>query len=188
MNNIKNQIDKTGLDRMTSKEAAEIFGDTYEKVNGSLHKLLAHQVKSKEEVDDLSQDVYLRVIQNLKPEKKPSWSFVKTIATNLLRDRFRKRKTQEVDTHFSVDDVDQKELVSGEASPKQILEAKKLYMVFSHVIDSVKPTSRRAFMLHRAGGLTYKEIAQEMGISKRMVKHHLSCVLLQLRKKIGELA
>jgi RNA polymerase sigma-70 factor (ECF subfamily) len=57
-------------------------------------------------------------------------------------------------------------------------------MSFKSVIETVKPASRQAFVLHRFKGFTYEEIAEQMGISKTMVKKHICHVLLQFRKKM----
>jgi DNA-directed RNA polymerase specialized sigma24 family protein len=37
--------------------------------------------------------------------------------------------------------------------------------------------------LHRFGGLTYEQIAEETGISRSMVARHISSVLLELDDK-----
>ncbi|MBW2366355.1 MAG: sigma-70 family RNA polymerase sigma factor [Deltaproteobacteria bacterium] len=186
MAEIEDQPDSVRKVGIMPRETSDAFGDTFKKFNGSLHKFLSHHLDSKEEVDDLSQDVYLRVVQHLRPDKKTSWTYLKTIAINLLNDRFRLRKARESYPIFSIDDMDQFEVASEAASPEQILQAKQLFLMFRQVVENLKPNSRRAFMLHRVRGLTYKEIAQEMGISRSMVKKHICHVILELRKKVGE--
>jgi len=131
----------------------------------------------------VAQEVLLRAVRNLKPNKKPSRSYVFTIASNLLKDRFHYRRVREADAHFS---ADEEILVSSVATPEQLLEAKQLYLLFKDAIKAAKPNSRRAFVLYRIKGYTQGEVARKMGISKSMVKKHIYCVMLQLRKKLCE--
>lgn len=49
-------------------------------------------------------------------------------------------------------------------------------------LASLPPNRRRAFMLSRMEGLSYKEIALKMEISDRTVEKHISMALKQLKK------
>ena len=51
------------------------------------------------------------------------------------------------------------------------------------VFDGLSKKTREAFVLHRFGGLTYEQIAEETGISRSMVARHISSVLLELDDK-----
>ena len=49
----------------------------------------------------------------------------------------------------------------------------------------MSPKCRKAFVLHRADGLTYPEIAAAMGISVKMVEKHISRALAECRVAVG---
>lgn len=49
-------------------------------------------------------------------------------------------------------------------------------------LDKLPPVRRKAFMLSRMDGLSYKEIATQMEISDRTVEKHISMALKQLKK------
>ena len=155
----------------------------YKQFDGALHRYLSYRMGSQNGVDDMKQEVYLRVIQHFNPDAMPSWTFLRTIASNLLIDRARRDRSHAQDAHVPVEDF---ELAAPEASPEQILETKEWIAVFQNVIETLKPNERRVFVLHRFKGHTYDEIARKMGISKSMVKKHICHVLRQFRNKVGE--
>jgi RNA polymerase sigma-70 factor (ECF subfamily) len=51
-------------------------------------------------------------------------------------------------------------------------------------LDALPPKARATFMLHRRDGLSFDEIATELGISRPMVKKYLTKALLQLRLRL----
>ena len=129
----------------------------------------------------MAHDVYLRLIRHRKRhELKPSFALLRTIATNILTDRFRKRRFQSADRHIPLEDI---ELASPEATPEEITWSREGFRMIKTVFDGLNKKSREAFILHRFGGLTYEQIAGEMGISRSMVQRHISSVLLELDKK-----
>lgn len=179
---IKNKADYPEFTEISLSDAKRVTHETYEKFNEALCRYISARLDSTEDVEDLTQEVYLRVFRNIKPELKPSPSFLRAIASNLLKDRLRRRGVRQMDAHFSTDDYER--FPAATASPEQILQSKQLYMLFKSVIESVRPASRQAFALHRFKGLTYEEIARQMGISNTMVKKHIRHVMLQFRKKM----
>jgi DNA-directed RNA polymerase specialized sigma24 family protein len=141
----------------------ELISALYEEYNDRLHHYIRRLMDPDEDADDVAHEVYLRLIRHRKNhELKPSFALIRTIATNILTDRFRKRRSQSADKHIPLEKVD---LVSPQSSPEEIA------------------WSREAFVLHRFGGLTYEQIAEEMGISRSMVQRHISSVLLELDDK-----
>ena len=156
----------------------------YIKYNQWLRGYLARHMGSHQDVDDMAQEVYLRLIQQHRRKKqKASYALIRTIASNLLKDRFRREYARRMKAHVSADDVN---LTSPDVSPEQIVLSKEVSDLLAKVFESLNKNSQRAFLLHRLKGYTYAEIASEMGISKAMVQKHISHVLLKLDKKLGK--
>jgi len=166
----------------THEEAVRVSRETYEKFNDALYHYILARSDSQEDAEDLAQEVHLRVMQKLRKQQAPSFSFLRTIAANLLKDRRRKQHVRKIELKISA--AESERLPSTATSTQQFLESKQLYMLFKKVIENVKPESRQAFVLHRFDGLTYNEIAREMKISSGMVKKHIQQVALQFRKKM----
>ncbi|MBW2368645.1 MAG: sigma-70 family RNA polymerase sigma factor [Deltaproteobacteria bacterium] len=160
----------------------DIIGSIYEQYNAGLRKYLKRHLNSKEDVDDISQEVYLRIIKLCeRNEIKPSLSLLCTIASNILIDRFRSQRLRQAQAHISTDEV---QLKSPLPSPEEMLRSKEWVSELMDVLNSLGKDCRHAFILHRFKGLTYGEIAKKMGISKGMVSKHISYVLLKLDKKL----
>lgn len=63
----------------------------------------------------------------------------------------------------------------------------RLDCVMDFMEKEMKPQTRRAFTLRHLGGLKYKEIADEMGISRVMVYKHLAQAMEQINGFIRQL-
>lgn len=156
----------------------------YNKYNLWLRGYLARHMASQQDVDDMAQEVYLRLIkQHRRKKQKASYALIRTIATNLLKDRFRREYARKMKAHVSADDVN---LISPDISPEQFVLSQEVSKMLAKTFESLNKNSQRAFLLHRLKGYTYEEIASEMGISKAMVQKHISHVLLKLEKKLGK--
>jgi len=159
------------------------FDAVYAASNKALNRYLSRRLNSREDIEDVAQEVYLRFVQHYKPRKKSPMGFLYKIASNLVKDHFRRQTTRHADAHINHEDV---ELASPMASPEQILRSRQGIEAFNKVLETLNPTMRRVFLLHRFCGLTHAEIAYEMEISKNVVHNHIYQALLQFRKKIPE--
>ncbi|MBW2366895.1 MAG: RNA polymerase sigma factor [Deltaproteobacteria bacterium] len=158
-----------------------VIAAMYEKYNDRLYYFIERHLGSKDEVEDVAQEVYLRLIRHLERHNlTPSFALLRTIATNLMTDRFRKRRLQSADMHVPLEEV---ELASQDATPEEVAWSREGLRMIKDVFDGLNTKSREAFILHRFSGLTYEQIANEMGISRSMVQRHISRVLLELDKK-----
>lgn len=160
----------------------ELVSTLYDKYNDRLYHYIRGLMDPNEDADDIAHEVYLRLIRHSKRhDLKPSFALIRTIATNILTDRFRKRRSQSADKHIPLDKV---ELVSQQSTPEEIAWSREALRMIKTVFDGLNKKTREAFVLHRFGGLTYEQIAEEMGISRSMVQRHISSVLLELDNRL----
>jgi len=180
---IQNGSDES--DKIAGHNIDQFVESIYDEYHSRLERYVNRRVKSKFDREEVIQGVYLRLMQykNLK-ELKPSLAFLCVIASNILKDQNKRNWTHKVNNHVPMEIVD---LASPNPSPEQMLHSKECIAEFTKFYETLKPKARMAFSLHRFKGHTYEEIATEMGISYNMVKKHISNVLVQIRKKYGEL-
>ncbi|WP_245564908.1 RNA polymerase sigma factor [Spirosoma panaciterrae] len=57
--------------------------------------------------------------------------------------------------------------------PDRLLQQDELYRALEHAVQQLPAQRQRVFLLSRFEGKSYKEIAQEMGISPKTVENHL---------------
>ena len=155
----------------------------YNNYHNDLKKYLFRKVKTREDVDDVAQEVYLRLIRHKNfDDLKPTLTFLCNIATNIIIDRFRRNTVRKKDAHVTIENSN---IESKQASPEQKLKTKEIFNKFKAEFKTLNKDTRKAFVLHRFRGLTYDEIALKMGISKSMVYKHLSKVMLHMSQTFG---
>lgn len=71
-----------------------------------------------------------------------------------------------------------------EIGPDQLAECADLRDACERASATLTPRRRQAFELHRHHGLSYREIAEVMGISQRTVEVHVSQALVAFRKAL----
>jgi RNA polymerase sigma-70 factor (ECF subfamily) len=76
--------------------------------------------------------------------------------------------------------VDEGSLFASPAEQSLNLEAEDVKRQYQRVIDQLPEKTRRIYLMHRLGGRTYIEIAQEMDLSVKAIEYHISAALKAL--------
>lgn len=161
-----------------SKTSIQLIADFYEKYHHSVFLYISYRINDREEAEDLSQDVFLRLMdykQMLRPDTIKF--FIYTIARNLvidyLRIYYRKREysvyqydnaarcTNEVESHAIAAD-----LLSREKGGLKMLPAQR----------------RKVYVMSRFGERTVSEISAELNLSSRTVENHLFAARKEVRE------
>jgi len=109
-------------------------------------------------------------------------AYLTRIATNLLRDRAKMAARRSAALHSSYDDDEH----SG-ADPHQLLDHRDKLAKLDAGVQRLNRRTRQIFLMHRVEGLTYAQIAEEMGMSVKGVKKQMMKALLHLRRDVGPL-
>lgn len=127
---------------------------------------------------DLAQDAYLKLVETSRrePVAAPGHLLFR-IARNLVIDRLRSRARASM--LFQVPDDWEQHGCMRPDPERSLLAAERLSRALA-VIDAMPERRRRAFLLHRLDGLTYLQIAREMGVTVKAVEKHISAAMLQL--------
>lgn len=158
--------------------------------------LVFRMVRNREEAEDLAQETFVRVFQNIErfdPRFKfSSWIF--KIANNLAIDALRRRKpaTVSLDGSAHASDAEQIEAsridaVSDDANPEQELEARQLGGAIEDAVGQLRPEYRTAIMLRHVEGRPYEEIAEIMGVPLGTVKTYIHRARSELRGSLAHL-
>jgi RNA polymerase sigma factor (sigma-70 family) len=106
------------------------------------------------------------------------------IARNLLRDRWksagREAARQTADDVYALDAGPRAVAAEQRAADDGLIERQGLAAA-AVVIRGLPPRCRDAFLLHRFGDLTYRQIAERLGVSVSMVEKHIAEALRQLK-------
>lgn len=166
---------RSNVKGMVDRLAAEADGD--------LRRSLRARLGNSQEADEAAQEAFLRlhIAQGRGKVENPR-GFLFTIATNLAIDVIRKRRTQSHYVQTVKGSADGGSTADRGGSPEQLLAAKQKLEVAMAVINDLPPRCQHVFLLHRFEDLSYKQIANRLGITKKGVEYHMTQALTRLRK------
>lgn len=184
MNTSRNKkiIELESRDRPGRKRFVE---QLFERHAAALRRFLRGQSVPPEEVDDLLQDLFTRLMGMARLEERMTdasgsvRSFLLTMANNLIVDRQRRRQVRRAyaDTQR---ELEREPL--DEHSPERIVAAQLELEAIRSVILDMPLNWRVALILQRFRNMSYEEIALHMGVQVKQVDNYLVRALRRLRK------
>lgn len=141
-------------------------------------------LKIDEGVDDILQEVFLKIWINRKKITKPDTfnAYIYTITRNMLLNELRSRlNSQKAKEALLEKSVAEEFLLS-----KQI-EYQELESMVTQIVAGLPERQREVFIMSRSEGLSHREIAQKLQIAEKTVEYHIGQVIIQLRKQLGQL-
>lgn len=154
------------------------FGHLFDRYYSLIYSVSIKYLKVHELAEDMVQSSFLKIW-----EKRVTLNrverfdhFLFRIARNEMTDHFRKNITR--DKHQQR----LRELFDEEAdNPEELLISKQNRKRIADVIRELTPQQQTAYRLSRDEGLSYQQIAEQMGLSVNTVKVHISLALKALR-------
>lgn len=148
-----------------------------------LRRFLVARVRNAADVPDIVQEVYLRMlrVRNSDSIRSPE-AYLFTIARHVVQQHTLRQAEapRSVELAFILN-VSQAAL---DADPALSLAAHQCLEQLQAALDQLTPKARATFILHRRDGLSFDEIAAQLGISRPMVKKYLMKALMQLRQRL----
>lgn len=105
-------------------------------------------------------------------------AFIRRIARNLLIDRARRRKSNNV----ILFPFDEERHLSTPADQAWNIEADDLLRQYEAAVDALPEKTRRVFLMHRVDELSYRQIHEQVGISVATVEYHMMRALKHIAK------
>jgi RNA polymerase sigma-70 factor (ECF subfamily) len=140
-------------------------------VRDPLARFFARSVRDFAEVDDLVQDVCLRVVRSGGPTDLDHFKrYVFRAANSVLLDRFRSRQARRADQHVAFEP----ETHAGwEPTTEFGLVARETLKAASAALLELPERTRAVFVLRRLDHRTFPQIAAQLGISVSAVEKHM---------------
>ncbi|MCF6220985.1 MAG: sigma-70 family RNA polymerase sigma factor [Robiginitomaculum sp.] len=155
----------------------DILTAVYLEQRPALLRFLCARLRNPERAEDVLQDVYLKLTRtNLPPLIDNPSGFLFRMASNLALDHIRKGKRARLRDQAWSDLNSEK---SGSQFRADIphaddaLIAKERLAALNTRLQTLSPKAREAFKRHKFEGQSYKQVADEMGISIGTVGKHL---------------
>jgi RNA polymerase sigma-70 factor (ECF subfamily) len=143
----------------------------------------AYRYVGKEEAEDVTQEVFLKMWRNLKKFKKEknfkSWLW--TIARNACFDFLRKKRRSQV---WYLEDLSS--LPDSRSLPYEALEKEGLKEKLEEAIKSLPFKMRQILNLYYKEGLNFREIAETLNESLNTIKSRHRRALKEIKKLLSE--
>ena len=158
------------------------FDRVYELYSHKLFSFIFKILKNEAEADDIVQEVFVKIWESRHKleDYKLLNAYIFTIAYNNSIDLIRKRINN---TKYLEHLRNSSEIYT---TPNLIseLEFSELNTQTEKLIANLPERQKQVFILHREKGLTYPEIAEQLGISKNTVENHMAKALKYMHKNI----
>ena len=152
--------------------------------------LIYMTMSSRDDVEDIAQEVFIRVYRSLPKFKFDAsfFSWLYRITTNLCIDEIRKRKiTKVLSLDFLTEDVLEKTRKNKEhALPTDSILTDEKHLVIQSALKRLKPEHREILVLREYEDLGYTEIADTLGISLEAVKSRIFRARVELKNLLGD--
>jgi RNA polymerase sigma factor (sigma-70 family) len=151
--------------------------------HSNLLGFLRGRLRIAEDASDVAQETYVRMMQyeGSREIGSPS-ALLYRIAINVANDLGRAELVRHAASHCDIEDI---ELESASATPERAVAAAQDLSRLRDTIKRLPPKCRQAFLLSRAEGMTYPQIARHCGISVKMVEKHISYALSICMAEVG---
>ena len=73
-------------------------------------------------------------------------------------------------------------MASTAADQAYSIEASQMMQTYERALATLPPRTRQVFLLHRVDELSYKQIAEQLGIGVRTVEWHVAEALVRIRR------
>jgi RNA polymerase sigma-70 factor (ECF subfamily) len=165
------------------KQLAELYGP-------ALERFLTRKLDNPADAAEIAQETFIRLYRLEHPDQLDNArAFMFQVASNLAVDQLRRRSL-----HFRYLKTESAEIAdalegSGETvSPEQIVSSREKLARIYQAVDRLPEKCRQAFLLHRASGLSYGDIARELGVSVSSVEKYILQALKECRRELASYA
>ena len=129
------------------------------------------RVRNADDVDDLVQEVFVRIVSRDSPERIDHLGgYILKTAGSILADRARRRASRRADSHVS---FDPDRHGGADLDPERVLSGKEDLRLATAALLSLPERTRTIFLLRRLEGYRIGEIATHLGISISAVEKHM---------------
>lgn len=140
-------------------------------LRGALTRYFQRHVGDASEVEDLVQEVFLRIVRRgPSGELEQLDGYIFKTAASVLMDRGRRRRVRHADRHVPFEP----EIHGGEApGPERALIGAETLEAIGIALLELPERTRRVFILRRMEGLSNPEVARRLGISTSAIEKHM---------------
>lgn len=161
--------DQRALDELCQREWRPVFGIVYQ------------AVRDRNEAQDLTQEVSLRALRSIDRYRQsgaPFRAYLRTIALNLVRDRWRRRQPHTVDI------AESHQIASTDIGPEDLAMSQDDLNQIQRALDTLSEDHRQVIQLRVIDGRSAPEVAEIMERSPAAIRQLQYRAISALRSKL----
>ena len=162
--------------------ALRLAGSAAQRYARELHRYLLRRLRKPQDVDDLAQEVYLRLLRldEAKCVQTPL-AFLYGVAAHVVADFRLQMSTEESHLTFDEDAVQQWSEHPVDVLPDELAERVALEQQLEWALKQLPPTQAAVLLAHKRDGLSYEEVAKKLKLSVNTVEKYLTQAKAKLR-------
>ncbi|MDN3380582.1 MULTISPECIES: sigma-70 family RNA polymerase sigma factor [unclassified Pseudoalteromonas] len=162
---------------MTSQTANSVgFNRLYQEHHEWLVRWIARRTYNRDNAQDIAQDTFIRLLN--KPavyhEIRSPRAWLTKVAGNLVTDDIR-RKILEENYVAYLESMPE----TAYFSPEEQFQLLKLLEQIDSLLSSLRSIEKKAFLMVRLDGLSYKEVASQLGVSLSSIEKYIAKAMFE---------
>ena len=163
-------------------QTANFAASAFQHYGAQLHRFLARRLRHPQDVEDLAQEVFMRLtrIENSEFVRQPR-AYLFGVASHVVSEfRIRNAHAREwvtVDSEVVAHQTEHPE----ELQPDALAERLNMQRQLRQALERLPPMHLTVFLLHKRDGYSYEEISAQLGLSVRKIETCLAEAKAQLR-------
>ena len=159
----------------------EAFSELYERYAAKIYHFSLSYLKNEADAKNLVQEVFIQVWEKRESldTSKNIRSYIFKITVNAIYDFIKHKNIEDAFNNFARINFD---IHTNDTWDSVIFEEMK--SILNRLVDQMPEQRRIIFNLSKRKGLTNKEIAQKLNISKRTVENQLYRAIIYLKEKL----
>lgn len=158
-----------------STEAARFVSRVFAEYGADLEQFLSNRLRGQQSCADVAQEVYLRLLRLKRPEfVRQPYSFVFHIARQVLGQMRLSEKQDQDHVMFDSELAAERAEHPSEFDPDPLLGPINADLQLERLLSQLSATHRKVFLLRKAKGMSWAEIAEALSLSVHTVKKYIS--------------
>lgn len=189
-----NQPDDRALVAFASKGNLSAYNELVRRYQTRIYSLAYNMTSSKEDAEDMVQDVFVKAYSSLKNFRGTSsfYTWIYRIAINRTINFLKKRKKKQAVSLNDMDEGVERDPayveLSARESPVRDISLSELQEKLNKALLTLSEKHRTVVVLHDIQGMPHDEIAQMTGCSEGTVRSRLFYARQQLQSELAEFA
>jgi len=173
-------------------EQDQRISDVLDKENARLRNFIRRRVSDARDAEDILQDVFYELVQAYRAaetiEQAGAWLF--RVARNKITDLFRKKRPSSIEDRTQPANEEGESLSweelfpSRDGDPEDLMLQSTLAEELGAALAELPKEQQQVFIAHEMEGRSFKELAEETGVSLNTLLSRKRYAVLHLRKRL----